>query len=255
MSAQAAAVDYVHATQFTTDVLGGFAGRVAAVVPMDDARVFPVSGGSEANETAFKLARAYQLARGENERHLVLARDGAYHGNSRGALDASDRAALRAGYEPWLGQTVRVPLVHPYRDRRSGAEHAAEIDRIIRDVGPGRIAAFIAEPVSGRDARRGRSARRLLAGGRRRVPRARGAPDPRRGDDRVRADRAHGSPPNTGACDPTSSRPARVRRAGTGRWDCASRRGRSTMRSRRPVASPTGSRGRITRSVLRSVPP
>ena len=149
MSAQAAAVEYVHATQFTTAALSAFADRVAALVPVDDACVFPVSGGSEAIETALKLARSYQLARGEPDRHVVIARDGAYHGNSRGALDASGRAGLRAGYEPWLGQTVRVPLVNPYRDERTGAEHAAEIERVIREIGPERIAAFVAEPISG----------------------------------------------------------------------------------------------------------
>ena len=149
MSAQAAAVEYVHATQFTTGSLSALADRVAALVPVDDARVFPVSGGSEANETALKLARSYHLARGEPDRHVVIARDGAYHGNSRGALDASGRAGLRAGYEPWLGQTVRVPLVNPYRDERTGAEHAAEIERVIDRVGPHRVAAFVAEPISG----------------------------------------------------------------------------------------------------------
>jgi adenosylmethionine-8-amino-7-oxononanoate aminotransferase len=149
MAAQAGAVEYVHATQFTTEVLVRATDRLAGVVPVDDARIFPVSGGSEANETALKLARAYHLARGEGDRHVVLARAAAYHGNSRGALDASDREGLRAGYEPWLGQSVRVPLVNPYRDERSGEEHAAEIDRIIRDTGPDRVAAFIAEPISG----------------------------------------------------------------------------------------------------------
>jgi adenosylmethionine-8-amino-7-oxononanoate aminotransferase len=149
MAAQARAVEYVHATQFATDAVGEFADRLAAVVPIADARVFPVSGGSEANETALKLARSYHLARGDRDRHVVLAREGAYHGNSRGALDASDRVGLRAGYEPWLGHTVRVPMVNPYRDDRSGADHAAELDRIIRETGPERVAAFIAEPVSG----------------------------------------------------------------------------------------------------------
>jgi hypothetical protein len=149
MAAQASAVEYVHATQFSTEAVERFAARLAAVVPMDDARVFPVSGGSEANETALKLARSYHVANGEHERHVVLARAGAYHGNSRGALDASDRSGLRAVYEPWLGQTVRVPMANPYRDERSGADHAAELDRIIRHTGPDRVAAFIAEPVSG----------------------------------------------------------------------------------------------------------
>ena len=149
MAAQANAVDYVHATQFSSATVNEFASRLAVLVPVDDARIFPVSGGSEANETALKLARSYHLARGDTERHVILARAGSYHGNSRGALDASDRNALRAGYEPWLGQTVRVPLVNPYRDDRTGAQHAAEIDRIIDEIGPHRVAAFLAEPVSG----------------------------------------------------------------------------------------------------------
>jgi len=149
MAAQAAAVAYVHATQFETEPLHRLAERLAAIVPMDDARIFPVSGGSEANESALKLARSYHLARGDHGRHVVIARAGAYHGNSRGALDASDRSTLKAGYEPWLGQTVRVPLANPYRDGMTGADHAEVIDRTIREVGPERVAAFLAEPVAG----------------------------------------------------------------------------------------------------------
>lgn len=149
MAAQASALEYVHSTQFTNEPVARFAAHVAGVVPIDDVRVFPVSGGSEANETALKLARAYHLAHGETDRHVVLARFGAYHGNTRGVLDASNRASVTVGYEPWLGQTVRVPLANPYRDERTGAEHAAEIDRIIRATGPDRVAALIAEPVSG----------------------------------------------------------------------------------------------------------
>jgi adenosylmethionine-8-amino-7-oxononanoate aminotransferase len=149
MAAQAARVAYVHATQFETEPLHRFADRLAALVPVDDARVFPVSGGSEANESALKLARSYHLARGDADRHVVIARAGAYHGNSRGALDASDRSLLKAGYEPWLGQTVRVPLANPYRDGMTGADHAEVLDRTIREVGPERVAAFLAEPVAG----------------------------------------------------------------------------------------------------------
>ena len=147
MAAQASLLEYVHSTQFTTESVARFAAHVAEIVPMEDARVFPVSGGSEANETALKLARAYHLAHGETDRHIVLARFGAYHGNTRGVLDASNRASVTVGYEPWLGQTVRVPLANPYRDQRTGAEHAAEIDRIIQATGPGRVAALIADEV------------------------------------------------------------------------------------------------------------
>ncbi len=148
MAEQAASVDYVHATQFDSVALGRYADAVAPLVPVDDVRIFPVSGGSEANETAFKLARAYHLARGE-DRHLIAARQGAYHGNTRGVLDASDRIALSRGYEPWIGKTVRVPMANPYRDDRTGAELAAETENVFAAVGPHNIAAFIAEPVSG----------------------------------------------------------------------------------------------------------
>jgi len=148
MAAQGAAVDYVHATQFGTTTLNSYASRLAEVVPVDDLRVFPVSGGSEANETALKLARSYHLARGE-DRHVIVARTGAYHGNTRGVLDASDRELLHRGYEPWIGKTLRVPSANPYRDQRSGSEIAAESERIMIDAGIERIAAFIGEPISG----------------------------------------------------------------------------------------------------------
>jgi adenosylmethionine-8-amino-7-oxononanoate aminotransferase len=149
MSAQAERVSYVHAHTFETEALFDFADRVAEVAPVDAARVFPVSGGSEANETALKLARSYHLARGESDRHVILARATAYHGNSRGALDASHRAGLTAGYEPYLGLTARVSAPNPYRDSRTGEQLADEIERAIVEIGAHRVAAFIAEPVSG----------------------------------------------------------------------------------------------------------
>lgn len=148
MAEQAASVDYVHATQFAAPSVERYADALAEVVPVDDVKVFPVSGGSEANETALKLARQFHLARGE-DRHLIAAREGAYHGNTRGVLDASDRRALASGYEPWIGQTLRVPMAHPYRDERSGEQIAAETERIIVEAGAQNVAAFIAEPVSG----------------------------------------------------------------------------------------------------------
>ena len=121
-------VDSVHATTFTTEVLETYASEVAALVPVDDARVYPVSGGIE---TACKLARAYHLANGEPDRHIVLARHGSYHGNTRGALDLSGRDPLRAPYLPWLGLTERVPAMYPYRVDLSGPEHAARLDETI----------------------------------------------------------------------------------------------------------------------------
>ncbi len=153
--AQATKASYLHGTAFTTEVLEAYADELAAVLPMDDPRVYPVSGGSEAAETAFKMARAYHLARGDFERHKIVARSGSYHGNTRGALDASGREVLRAPYLPWLGQSVFVPAVYEYRcpldthPAACGIRHAEFLEKAIRLAGPETVAAFIAEPVAG----------------------------------------------------------------------------------------------------------
>src|SRR4030095_14513806 len=108
---QAARGAYAHGTMFTSDTLEDYAAELAKVVPVDDARVYPVSGGSEAVETALKMARAYHLARGQ-DRWKVIGREHSYHGNPRGALDVSGRAALRRPYLPWLARAL-PPLAPP----------------------------------------------------------------------------------------------------------------------------------------------
>jgi adenosylmethionine-8-amino-7-oxononanoate aminotransferase len=155
MSAQAGTLEWVHASAFTTGPAEEYASAVADLVPMDEARVYPVSGGSEAIETALKMARAFHLAGGEPERSIVIARGASYHGNTRGALDVSGRDPLRRPYEPWLGQTVRVPAVSEYRcpnpSHPDGCAdfHAEQLAGAILDVGAERVAAFVAEPIGG----------------------------------------------------------------------------------------------------------
>lgn len=147
-------VGYVHATQFRTAVLESYASELAAVVPMDGAHVYPVSGGSEAVETALKMARSYHLAQGE-DRAIVLARRGSYHGNSRGALSVSGRLGMRRDYLPWLSHTVHVSAPYEYRcafpdtHPDCAAAYARELEETIAAVGAENIAAFIAEPVCG----------------------------------------------------------------------------------------------------------
>ncbi|HEY5579489.1 MAG TPA: aminotransferase class III-fold pyridoxal phosphate-dependent enzyme [Acidimicrobiia bacterium] len=151
---QAVKAEFVHATQFTSEELEAYAVELAEVVPVDDPWVFPVSGGAEAIETAFKLARAYHLARGE-DRHVIVARRGDYHGNTLGALDASGRAPLRRPYEPWLGRTRFVPAVYEYRcpapshPEACGVWHAGQLETTFQEIGPGNVAAFVAEPICG----------------------------------------------------------------------------------------------------------
>jgi adenosylmethionine-8-amino-7-oxononanoate aminotransferase len=156
MSAQAGRLAYVHGTAFTTEPLEAYARELAPRLPVDDPAIYPVSGGSEAIESALKLARSYHLARGERDRWIVIARWGSYHGNSLGALDLSGRKPLRRPYEGWLGRFRHVSAAYPYRAGDPGAEAlattdelAAELERALDQAGPGTVAAFVAEPIVG----------------------------------------------------------------------------------------------------------
>jgi adenosylmethionine-8-amino-7-oxononanoate aminotransferase len=154
-AAQLAKTQYVHGTAFTTEAVERYAAEVSGLLPMDGARIYPVSGGSEAVETAIKMARAYHLARKDPARVLIIARRGSYHGNTLGALDASGKEPLRKPYTPWLGRFLHAPAAYEYRCENPqhpsscGAWHARELDRMIESYGPGTIAAFLAEPVGG----------------------------------------------------------------------------------------------------------
>jgi adenosylmethionine-8-amino-7-oxononanoate aminotransferase len=156
MAEQAGRVAYAHGTAFTSEPLERYAAALSAHLPMTGPAIYPVSGGSEAMESALKLARAYHLARGETERWIVIARWGSYHGNSLGALDLSGRKPLRRPYEAWLGRFRHVSAAYPYRAGEPGSnalgdadELAAELERAIEAAGPGTVAAFVAEPIVG----------------------------------------------------------------------------------------------------------
>ena len=130
--AQLHRTQYVHGTMFTTEALESYADDVAKVLPLDEARIYPVSGGSEAVETALKIARAYHLATGQAGRHTVIARRSSYHGNTLGALDLTGKEPMRKPYTPWLGRFLHAPAAYEYRcenpshPERCGAWHAAE---------------------------------------------------------------------------------------------------------------------------------
>ncbi len=156
MAEQAGRVAYAHGTAFTSEPLERYASALAAHLPMEDPAIYPVSGGSEAMESALKLARSYHVARGDSERWIVFARWGSYHGNSLGALDLSGRKPLRRPYEAWLGRFRHVSAAYPYRAGEPGSnalgdvdELAAELERAIEAAGPGTVAAFVAEPIVG----------------------------------------------------------------------------------------------------------
>ena len=146
---------YVHGTMFTTEAVEAYTDELAQVLPIDDARIYPVSGGSEAIETAIKLARAYHLARGEEGRIAVISRRSSYHGNTLGALDVSGKEPIRKPYTPWLGRFLHAPAAYEYRclnpehPSGCGAWHGSELERMISLAGDGNVAAFVAEPVAG----------------------------------------------------------------------------------------------------------
>jgi adenosylmethionine-8-amino-7-oxononanoate aminotransferase len=156
MADQAARIAYAHGSAFTTEPLEAYAVEVGLRLPIDGPAIYPVSGGSEATETALKLARAYHLARGEADRQIVISRWGSYHGNTLGALDLSGRRPLRRPYEGWLGRFRHVSAAYPYR---AGEPHAnalgetaelvAELERTIDAADPDTVAAFVAEPIVG----------------------------------------------------------------------------------------------------------
>ena len=156
MAEQAGRVAYAHGSAFTTEALERYAAEVGPLLPLDDPAIYPVSGGSEAIESALKLVRSYHLARGEHDRDVVISRWGSYHGNTLGALDLSGRPPLRRPYEPWLGRFRHASAAYPYRAGLPGSHAlgearalADELDALIREAGPGRVAAFVAEPIVG----------------------------------------------------------------------------------------------------------
>src|SRR5919204_4745650 len=95
--------------------------ELAALAPGDLNRVFFVSGGSEAVESAWKLARQYHMSRGER-RWKAVSRRLAYHGTTMGALSINGIPALRAPFEPLVPDTIHVRNTNRYRRPRGETE-------------------------------------------------------------------------------------------------------------------------------------
>jgi adenosylmethionine-8-amino-7-oxononanoate aminotransferase len=126
--------------------------QVASLAPGDLNRVFFVSGGSEAVEAAWKLARQYHAARGER-RWKVIARRTAYHGTTMGALTLTGIAELRAPFEPLVHDAVHVRNTNRYhRPPHETEEHFTsllleDLEENIQEAGPDTVAMVIMEPV------------------------------------------------------------------------------------------------------------
>ena len=129
------------------------ADKVTELVPIDVGRIFFVGGGSEAIETALKVARQYHRLRGEPTRYKFVTRRSAYHGTTMGALSINGSPALRSQFEPLVPGCLRAPMPYryrcPYCSEKPGCtlRCADEIDAIVENEGPETVAAVILEPV------------------------------------------------------------------------------------------------------------
>jgi adenosylmethionine-8-amino-7-oxononanoate aminotransferase len=129
------------------------AARIAELAPPGLERVFFTSGGSEAVESAWKLALQWHAANGEPQRRKAIARQDAYHGVTLGALSLTGIPVCRTAFEPLAIPTRHVSATNAYRHPDGADEDAfraallAEIEEVIAFEGPETIAMLIAEPV------------------------------------------------------------------------------------------------------------
>jgi adenosylmethionine-8-amino-7-oxononanoate aminotransferase len=161
VAAQMKRVSFAHSSQFVSRpalllarALVRFAGKA-----FHQGRVYFCSGGSEAVETALKLARTHHLESGRPDRTIVISRAHSYHGSTLACLSAGGHPARRRPYEPLLEATAgiwrKIPAAYCYRcpwglDPESCDVPCADaLDEAIQDAGADRVSAFIGEPVVG----------------------------------------------------------------------------------------------------------
>jgi adenosylmethionine-8-amino-7-oxononanoate aminotransferase len=147
---------YAHTAFFTTEVAEELAERLVAGAPEGLNEVYFVSGGSEAMETAMKLARQYFVECGQVQRSVFISRRQSYHGNTLGALAVGGNEWRRRPFAPLLIDVPRVAPCYEYRDRSPGqtldqytAGLLRELELMILETGPEKVIGFCAEPVVG----------------------------------------------------------------------------------------------------------
>jgi adenosylmethionine-8-amino-7-oxononanoate aminotransferase len=158
MADQSGRIAFAHTTQFHTESAEKLAARVLAIAPRnfrDGGRVYFTSGGSEATETAIKLARQYFLERKQPSRYRVLSRKQSYHGSTLGAMAVSGNVARRAPYAPLIPEWGHVAPCFCYHcpfDKtfpECNLACADDLDAFLRTNDASTVAAFLFEPVVG----------------------------------------------------------------------------------------------------------
>ena len=156
MHAQIDRLAYAHTSFFTSEVAEQLADELIASAPEGMSHVYLVSGGSEAVESALKMARQYFVEIGQPQRTHFIARRQSYHGNTLGALAVGGNAWRREPFAPILVPATHVAPCYPYREQRAdesaeqyGLRLAAELEAAIVAQGADRVIAFVAETVGG----------------------------------------------------------------------------------------------------------
>jgi len=156
MHAQIDQLPYAHTSFFTTAVAEELADELLSTAPAGMSHVYLVSGGSEAVESALKMARQYFVEIGQPQRTHFIARRQSYHGNTLGALAVGGNEWRRAPFAPLLVQATHVAPCYPYREQRVdetaeqyGLRLAAELETAILARGADSVIAFVAETVGG----------------------------------------------------------------------------------------------------------
>lgn len=156
IGAQLESSAFAHTAFFTSEPQEALAAVLVERFGDPAARCYFTSGGSEANETAMKMAWQYWAACGQSQRKIIIGRDHSYHGNTFGTLMVSGNEGRRRASAAPLLDWPRISPFYPYRGQLAGESLEAyalrvadELDRAIRGVGAENVAAFICEPVVG----------------------------------------------------------------------------------------------------------
>jgi adenosylmethionine-8-amino-7-oxononanoate aminotransferase len=149
MAAQVRELDFITVWSYAHPRAIELAARVASLAPGDLNHVFFTNSGSEAVESAVKLARNYHRLRGNGAKTKLVAREIAYHGTTLGALSATGIPALRSQFEPLAPGGVHAPNTNSYRwpADRDPLWAADQIEQRILFEGPETVAAVILEPL------------------------------------------------------------------------------------------------------------
>src|SRR5262249_11124485 len=133
---QADRISYMYNHHFTNEPQERLADRLIDVVAPDMARVRLVSGGSEANETALRLARSYHVERGDTDRWRIITQAQASHGSTMGTLALSGRPSVQGPFTPYLASHLHVPPAG-WREDPTGEEALRQLDGALEEAGPG----------------------------------------------------------------------------------------------------------------------